>query len=65
MAKDRYSSMTDEELKELAKQRNKKTGCFKRTAMIAQHELWKRNHWDIEQDRVDEDRDILDVQYNG
>lgn len=68
MAYSRYSSMTDEELKELAKQRNKKTGCFKKTALSAQRELWNRKHWETEQDRIcDEviDRDIVDVQYNG
>lgn len=61
--------MTDEELKELAKERNKKTGCFKKTALSAQYELWNRNHWDMEQDRFEDDgvldRDIVDVQYNG
>lgn len=68
MAYSRYSSMTDEELKELAKERNKKTGCFKKTAISAQQELWKRNHW-VSEDRTQDDgysdRGIEDIQYNG
>lgn len=69
MAQNRYSSMTDEELKELAKERNKRTGCFKKTALSAQRELWNRNHWGVSDELLvdDEniDRTIEDIQYNG
>lgn len=65
----RYSSMTDEELKELAKERNKRTGCFKKTALSAQKELWNRNHWGADEDRLHDDgytdRSIEELQYNG
>ena len=69
MAYSRYSSMIDEELKELAKGRNKQTGCFKKTAISAQRELWNRHHWatdeDINLDDGISDRTTEDIQYNG
>lgn len=65
----RYEKMSDEELRELAKGRNKRTGCFKNTAISAQRELWKRHHWGASEcGSVDNgyiDRPIEDVQYNG
>ena len=64
----RYSAMSDAELKELAKGRNKQTGCFKKTAISAQQELWRRNHWVSEGRMHDDgytDRSIEDIQYNG
>lgn len=68
MAQSRYSLMTDEELRELAKGRNKKTGCFKRTAISAQQELWKRHHW-VKEDRIQDDgyteKGIEEIDYNG
>lgn len=68
MAYSRYSSMTDEELRELAKGRNKKTGCFKKTAISAQQELWRRNHW-VTEDRIQDDgytdKSIEEIDYNG
>lgn len=61
--------MSDEELKELAKERNKQTGCFKKTALAAQRELWNRTHWNTYDDIVVEvdgyDRSIEEIQYNG
>lgn len=64
----RYQTMSDDELRELAKQRVKKTGCFKRTAIAAQRELWSRKHWVDEDAIIDDgvsDRGIEDIQYNG
>lgn len=65
----RYEKMSDDELRELAKQRAKDTGCFKNTALAAQRELWKRTHWDtcddIEVATAGYDRSIEDIQYNG
>lgn len=64
----RYTKMTDKELKEVAKGKNKQTGCFKKTAIAAQRELWSRNHWIDEERLIDDgyqERSIEDVQYNG
>lgn len=65
----KWEKMSDEELKEQAKQRNKRTGCFKNTAISAQVELWKRYHWGVQDSYLldDEtiDRTIEDIQYNG
>ena len=63
----RYELMSDEELRELTKQKVKSTGIYKETAIEAQHELWKRKHWKTN-DRIMNDvtdRDIVDIQYNG
>lgn len=65
---DKYKTMTDDELKELAKQKNKRTGCAKMSALEAQRELWNRHHWDIRETRPDDavsDRSIADIDYNG
>lgn len=65
MGKNRYESMSGEELKELSKQRVKKTGCFSKVALAAQKELWKRFHWDAtEQTEFDtnSDRELNDIQ---
>lgn len=68
MATSRYKSMSDDELRALSVERNKKTGCYKKTALAAQRELWARTHWET-YDPTDiesfEDRDICDLQYNG
>lgn len=64
----RYTAMRDDELRELAMQRVKKTGCFKQTALAAQRELWKRKHWETNDEPDEEDvwgRSIEDIQYNG
>lgn len=67
--KNRYKAMSDEELRELSKQKVKSTGCFKRTALAAQKELWERHHWNTDNSAtIDDgfiDRDIDDIQYNG
>ena len=69
MARSRYELMSEDELKELAKERNKRTGCFKKTALSAQTELYRRTHWEVADPFVaDEevvDRAIEDIQYNG
>ena len=68
MAKNRYEAMSDEELRELSKQKNKKNGCFSRVALAAQRELWDRKHWNtIDITEIDQyvDRDLNDLQYNG
>lgn len=68
MAKSRYKSMSDDELRALSKEKNKKTGSFKQTALAAQKELWERTHWDVTDPFVADDytdRSIEDVQYNG
>lgn len=60
--------MSDDELRALSKEKNKKTGSFKRTALAAQKELWERTHWDVADPFVADDytdRSIEDVQYNG
>ena len=59
-----YGSLSDEELRELAKKKYKKSGLFTKSAIRAQRELWRRNHWFVS-DRADDERDLLDVQYNG
>lgn len=65
----RYTTMSDDELRELSKQKVKKTGCFSRVALAAQRELWNRKHWNTYDDVVVEinglDRSIEDIQYNG
>jgi len=64
----RYEAMSNEELKELAKQRVKKTGCFSKVALAAQKELWKRSHWDVfdpTEFGEGSERDLNDLQYNG
>lgn len=66
--KDKYKSMTDDELKELAMQKNKQTGCAKKSALKAQTELWDRHHWNIRENRPQDDvsdRSIEDIEYNG
>lgn len=68
MARSRYETMSDDELRELAKQKVKKTGCFSKVALAAQRELWNRKHWNtIDATELDDfaDRDICDLQYNG
>lgn len=68
MARSRYETMSDDELRELSKQKVKKTGCFSRVALAAQKELWNRKHWNtIDVTELDQfaDRDINDIQYNG
>lgn len=66
----KYKKMSDEELKELAKQRSKTTKCYTTVALRAQKELWERVHWlqpddntctDLYQNR----REISEQQYNG
>ena len=60
--------MSDEELLELAKQKTKKTGCFKKTALKAQDELWRRHHWTDNNRTYDDgftERPIEDIDYNG
>ena len=65
----RYATMSDDELKELAKQKVKRTGCFSKVALAAQRELWNRKHWNTYDDIVVEirgyDQTIEDIQYNG
>ena len=65
---DRYSEMTDQELLELSRQRVKKTGNFKQTAIRAQRELWERHHW-TNNERTHDDgvfcRGTEDIDYNG
>ena len=66
----RYEQMTDDELRELAKQKVKKTGSFKQTALAAQRELYRRYHWETTDDVysvLDDyvDRSVEDIQYNG
>ena len=63
----RYDKMSDNELRDLAKQKVKKTGLYKEFAIEAQHELWKRRHWETDDKVLNDviDRDIVDVQYNG
>jgi len=65
----RYTTMSEDELKELAKQRVKRTGCFSKVALAAQRELWNRTHWNTYDDIVVEvdghDRSIEEIQYNG
>ena len=64
----RYKTMSDDELRELAKQRVKKTGCFSKVALAAQRELWSRYHWNtIDITELDDfaDRSLEDIQYNG
>lgn len=68
MARSRYETMSDDELRELSKQKVKKTGCFSKVALAAQRELWNRKHWNtIDVTEIDDfaDRDICDLQYNG
>ena len=68
MAKNRYETMSDDELRELSKQKVKKTGCFSRVALAAQRELWNRKHWNtVDVTEFDQyaDRDLNDIQYNG
>lgn len=68
MAKNRYEIMSDDELRELSKQKVKKTGCFSRVALAAQRELWNRKHWNtVDVTELDQyaDRDLNDIQYNG
>ena len=68
MAKNRYELMSDEELRALSMQKTKKTGCFSRTALAAQRELYNRKHWEVSSPKgisSDLDRDLSDIQYNG
>lgn len=68
MGSNRYSSLSDDELREIALQKNKSTGVFKRSAIAAQRELWDRYHWSVSDICVADDvcdRDLSDVQYNG
>ena len=68
MARSRYETMSDDELRELSKQKVKKTGCFSKVALAAQRELWNRKHWntiDVTELDAFADRDICDLQYNG
>ena len=60
----KYKQMTNDELKELANQKNKRTGNATKVALAAQRELWNRTHWETD-DRSYEDRSIEDIQYNG
>ena len=64
----RYKTMSDDELREVAKQRNKKTGSFKSTAIHAQYELYRRHQWVHENIKTDDgylERSIEDRDYNG
>lgn len=68
MTGNRYERMSDDELSELAKQRVKKTGCFKKTALEAQLELWKRHHWVSDDKWYDDgviDLFMEDIEYDG
>lgn len=69
---DKYSLMSDQQLKEEACKKTKK-GAYRKNAICAQKELWERNHWKMENDleyRIairegETDRTIEDMQYNG
>lgn len=41
----KLADMTDAELAEIAKQKNRR-GCATGKALRAQHELYERHHWD-------------------
>ena len=63
-----YEKMSDEELKELAKERVKRTGAFKKTAIKAQQELWRRSHWADDDGSYDDgfiERSAEEIDYNG
>lgn len=60
----KYTQMTNDELKELANQKNKRTGSATKVALTAQQELWNRTHWETN-DISHDDRSVEDVQYNG
>lgn len=65
---DRYERMSDEELRVMAMQRTKKTGCFKKSALDAQLELWRRHHWVDDDKWYDDgviDLTMEDIEYNG
>ena len=64
----RYERMSNAELQKLATQRTKKTGCYKKTALEAQYELWERNHWTSDEKWYDDgviDLFMEDIDYNG
>lgn len=64
----RYQQMSEAELKELANERNKRTGCFKQTALNAQRELYKRFHYPERHVSLDDgyiDRRREEFDYNG
>lgn len=64
----RYEKMSDEELQELAKEKVKNTGSFKRSAIRAQQELYDRHHWAGKENTYDDgitERGLEDIDYNG
>ena len=68
MNKDKYGSMSDDELRELAKEKFRASGRFTKSAIRAQEELYNRHHWCVSDSHYiadDDGRDLVDVQYNG
>lgn len=63
----RYKKMSVEELQKLSIEK-KKNGCYKKTAIAAQIELYKRNHYpgkELELDNGYIDRTIEEIDYEG